>query len=244
MLQHHITAVWKGTIVSPADMRTIFPCSYEDDSFPLFILTNRRLSCILSIHTFLGLQFCLFRHISLYEELYITYREIPEMRHFQNSSVSKTVYSIRISRISGGSKLREGGYNMLDEKDLQAIGALIDTKLDTRLLAMESRMDKRFEAMDERFETMDERFETMDERFEAIDKRFETLESKMDKRFEAIDERFETLEETMDIRFQDMKEYVDESIHKSIHESENMILKQLDLVQESLQTQIDYLKAS
>ena len=126
---------------------------------------------------------------------------------------------------------------MLDEKDLQAIGALIDTKLDTRLLAMESRMDKRFEAMDERFETMDERFE-------AIDKRFETLESKMDKRFEAIDERFEALEETMDIRFQDMKEYVDESIHKSIHESENMILKQLDWVQESLQTQIDYLKAS
>ena len=166
------------------------------------------------------------------------------MRHFQNSSVSKTVCSIRISRISGGSKLREGGYNMLDEKDLQAIGALIDTKLDTRLLAMESRMDKKFEAMDERFETMDERFETMDERFEAIDKRFETLESKMDKRFEAIDERFETLEETMDIRFQDMKEYVDESIHKSIHESENMILKQLDWVQESLQNQIDYLKAS
>ena len=83
---------------------------------------------------------------------------------------------------------------MLDEKDLQAIGALIDTKLDTRLLAMESRMDK----------------------------------------------RFETLEETMDIRFQDMKEYVDESIHKS----ENMILKQLGLVQESLQNQIDYLKAS
>ena len=101
---------------------------------------------------------------------------------------------------------------MLDEKDLQAIGALIDTKLDTRLLAMESRMDKRFEAMDERFE--------------------------------AIDKRFEALEETMDIRFQDMKEYVDESIHKSIHESENMILKQLDWVKESLQTQIDYLKAS
>ena len=101
---------------------------------------------------------------------------------------------------------------MLDEKDLQAIGALIDTKLDSRLLAMESRMDKRFEAMDERFE--------------------------------AIDKRFEALEETMDIRFQDMKEYVGESIHKSIHESENMILKQLDLVQESLQTQIDYLKAS
>ena len=108
---------------------------------------------------------------------------------------------------------------MLDEKDLQAIGALIDTKLDTRLLAMESRMDKRFEAMDKRFEAMDERFE-------------------------AIDKRFEALEETMDIRFQDMKEYVDESIHKSIHESENMILKQLDWVQESLQTQIDYLKAS
>ncbi|MBF8280347.1 MAG: protein of unknown function DUF16 [Candidatus Magasanikbacteria bacterium] len=55
---------------------------------------------------------------------------------------------------------------MLDDKDLEKLGKM---------------MDKRFDAIDVRFATMDKRFDAIDVRFATMDKRFETQDNKIDR---------------------------------------------------------------
>ncbi|BCB97228.1 hypothetical protein JZK55_21500 [Dissulfurispira thermophila] len=43
---------------------------------------------------------------------------------------------------------------------------------DSKMIAFEQRIDRRFEAIDKRFEAIDRRFEAIDRRFEAIDQKF------------------------------------------------------------------------
>jgi predicted RNase H-like nuclease (RuvC/YqgF family) len=43
---------------------------------------------------------------------------------------------------------------------------------DSKMIAFEQRIDRRFEAIDRRFEAIDRRFEAMDRRFESIDQKF------------------------------------------------------------------------
>ena len=43
---------------------------------------------------------------------------------------------------------------------------------DSKMIAFEQRIDRRFEAIDRRFEAIDRRFEAIDRRFEAIDQKF------------------------------------------------------------------------
>ncbi|GER93625.1 hypothetical protein A45J_1373 [hot springs metagenome] len=43
---------------------------------------------------------------------------------------------------------------------------------DSKMIAFEQRIDRRFEAIDKRFEAIDRRFEAIDKRFEAIDQKF------------------------------------------------------------------------
>ncbi len=62
---------------------------------------------------------------------------------------------------------------------------------DSKMIAFEQRIDKRFEAIDRRFEVIDRRFEAIDRRFEVIDRRFEVI----DRRFEAIERRIDTLDQ-------------------------------------------------
>ncbi len=57
---------------------------------------------------------------------------------------------------------------------------------DGRMIGLEQRIDRRFEAIDRRFEAIDKRFEAIDRRFEAIDRRFEALEN----RIQAMDAKF------------------------------------------------------
>ncbi|WPL17886.1 hypothetical protein Thiowin_02929 [Thiorhodovibrio winogradskyi] len=56
---------------------------------------------------------------------------------------------------------------------------------DKRFDAMQTQMDKRFDAVDKRFEAMqtqmDKRFDAVDKRFEAMDKRFEALTRRIDR---------------------------------------------------------------
>ena len=59
--------------------------------------------------------------------------------------------------------------------------------LQTTIMKMDKRFEKRFEDMDKKFEVMDKRFEDMDKKF---DKRFEDMDKKFDKRFEDIDGKF------------------------------------------------------
>lgn len=52
----------------------------------------------------------------------------------------------------------------MTNEELQAIGQLLDTKLD----ALEGRMNRRFDAQDQRLDTQDRRFDAMDRRMEAM----------------------------------------------------------------------------
>ncbi len=54
---------------------------------------------------------------------------------------------------------------------------------DSKMIAFEQRIDKRFEAIDRRFEAIDRRFEVIDRRFEAIERRIDTLDQKFSKYF-------------------------------------------------------------
>ena len=63
--------------------------------------------------------------------------------------------------------------------------------LQTTIMKMDKRFEKRFEDMDKKFE---KRFEDMDKKF---DKRFED----MDKRFEVMDKRFEDMDKSIDGKF-------------------------------------------
>ncbi len=53
-------------------------------------------------------------------------------------------------------------------------------RTETKLEALEKRMEDGFNQIDKRFEQVDKRFEQVDKRFEQVDKRFEQV----DKRFE------------------------------------------------------------
>ncbi len=57
---------------------------------------------------------------------------------------------------------------------------------DSKMIAFEQRIDRRFEAIDRRFEAIDKRFEAIDRRFESMDRRFEA----MDRRIDALDQKF------------------------------------------------------
>jgi len=61
---------------------------------------------------------------------------------------------------------------------------------DGRMIGLEQRIDRRFEAIDKRFEAIDKRFEAIDRRFEAIDRRFEAI----DRRFEALENRIQAMD--------------------------------------------------
>jgi predicted nucleic acid-binding Zn-ribbon protein len=61
---------------------------------------------------------------------------------------------------------------------------------DGRMIGLEQRIDRRFEAIDRRFEAIDKRFEAIDRRFEAIDRRFEAI----DRRFEALENRIQAMD--------------------------------------------------
>jgi glutathione S-transferase len=77
----------------------------------------------------------------------------------------------------------------------------IATKSD--LLALEKRLDSRFDVVDSRFDVVDVRFTAVDRRFDAMESRFDAI----DARFDAIDARFDAMGarfNAMDARFNAM----------------------------------------
>ena len=46
------------------------------------------------------------------------------------------------------------------------------------VVALDQKVDRRFEAVDQRFEAVDRRFEAVDRRFEAVDRRFDAVEGR------------------------------------------------------------------
>ena len=58
------------------------------------------------------------------------------------------------------------------------------------IVALDQKIDRRFDAIDRRFDAIDQRFEQVDRRFDAIERRFE----QGDRRFESLDHRIEVLD--------------------------------------------------
>jgi glutathione S-transferase len=84
----------------------------------------------------------------------------------------------------------------------------IATKSD--LLALEKRLDSRFDVVDSRFDVVDVRFTAVDRRFDAMESRFDAIDARfdaIDARFDAIDARFDAMGarfNAMDARFNAM----------------------------------------
>jgi hypothetical protein len=66
----------------------------------------------------------------------------------------------------------------------------LDSRLTTRIDALESKLDGRFEALESRFDALESkfeyRFEAIGYRFDATDAKFESLEHRIDAKLEAM----------------------------------------------------------
>ena len=67
------------------------------------------------------------------------------------------------------------------EDHSRAIGDLRDL-----IIALDQKVDRRFESLERRFESFDRRFESLDRRFESFDRRFESLEQRFDSKFNRL----------------------------------------------------------
>ena len=93
---------------------------------------------------------------------------------------------------------------MADIEMLQAIGQMLDTKLQPvheRLDRMDERLDgidERLDRMDERLDGIDERLDRMDERLDGIDERLDGIEVRLERlevRVDCVEKRLSNLEE-------------------------------------------------
>ena len=83
---------------------------------------------------------------------------------------------------------------MLDEKDLQALAALMDAKLQPINEHLDE-MGQRLNGIDLRLDGIDDRLDRMDRRLDGIDDRFDG----MDERLDGIDARLSRVEEHGDV---------------------------------------------
>lgn len=104
---------------------------------------------------------------------------------------------------------------MLEPKDLEAIALLLDEKLEKNNISMKTYIDERFEEYDKR----------------------------MDKRFE---ENNASMKEYMDEQFKEnnvsMKEFVRDEIVKQITKSESFLLEEMERMNKSTDSKIEYLQ--
>ena len=113
-----------------------------------------------------------------------------------------------------------GGYGMLnnmgvdrliDKETLEAIGQLMDSRLQqamqpihTRLDGIDERLDgidARLDRVDERLDGIDARLDRVDERLDGIDARLDRVDERLDgidARLDGMDERFEGIEARLD----------------------------------------------
>ena len=124
---------------------------------------------------------------------------------------------------------------VLTKEDLQALGGLIDEKLEpihSRLDTIDSRLDKvesRLDTVDSRLDTMDSRLDAMDSRLDTMDSRFDAMDSRldaMDSRLDKVDSRLDTLQSEMERGF--------EIVHGDIANLYQNYDKQFKLLNENL----------
>lgn len=97
---------------------------------------------------------------------------------------------------------------MLDERDLQAIAQLIDSKLGSAVEKLDSRMtgiDVRLETLDTRMTGIDGRLESLDTRVTGIDGRLETLDTRVTDVNGRLDSAVQRLENKIEESARDTK---------------------------------------
>ncbi len=72
----------------------------------------------------------------------------------------------------------EGGYAMLEQKDLEMIAETVK-EMNKPIYERLDKMDRRFDEMDHRLDKMDHRFDEMDHRFDEMDHRLDKVEKKV-----------------------------------------------------------------
>ncbi len=95
-----------------------------------------------------------------------------------------TDIKIRLEKMAGRQDLFESKLDAMDKKIDTKLDAM-DKKIDTKLDAMDKKFDTKFEAMDMKF---DSKFEAMDKK---VDAKFDTT----DKKFDGLDKKFATKED-------------------------------------------------
>ncbi len=120
---------------------------------------------------------------------------------------------------------------MLDAKDLEAIAALLDTKMDAKFEAFEAKMDAK----------MDAKFEAFEAKMDAkMDAKFEAFEAKMDAKMNA---KFEAFEAKMDTKFKTFKdellEEVDRRIEVRVNKCESNLLTEMERLYQRTNDKID-----
>lgn len=118
---------------------------------------------------------------------------------------------------------------MLEQKDLEAIALLLDSKLEKSNQQMIGYIDKRFVEQDKRIE----------ERFAEQDKRMEERFTEQDKRIEQNNQQMKCY---IDERFEKNNQSMKEFIREQITNSESFLLEELERMSNSTNTQIEQLQ--
>ena len=106
-----------------------------------------------------------------------------------------------------------GGYGMLnnmgvdrliDKETLEAIGQLMDSRLQQAMQPIHTRLDgidERLDGIDARLDRVDERLDGIDARLDRVDERLDGIDARldgMDERFEGIEARLDTMQGDID----------------------------------------------
>ena len=106
-----------------------------------------------------------------------------------------TDIKIRLEKMAGRQDLFESKLDAMDKKIDTKLDAM-DKKFDSKLDAMDKKFDSKLDAMDKKF---DSKFEAMDKKFdskfEAMDKKFDAKFDTTDKKFDGLDKKFATKED-------------------------------------------------
>ncbi len=109
---------------------------------------------------------------------------------------------------------------MLDAKDLEAIAALLDTKMDAKFNAFEAKMDAKMNA----------KFEVFEAKMDAkMDAKFEAFEAKMDAK---MDTKLKTFKD-------ELLEEVDRRIEARVNKCESNLLTEMERLYQCTNDKID-----
>ena len=118
---------------------------------------------------------------------------------------------------------------MLEQRDLEAIALLLDSKLEKSNEQMKGYIDERFSEYNKK---VDERFSEYDKK---LDGRFSEYDKKLDGRFSEYDKK-------LDQRFEKSEQSMKEFIRDQITNSESFLLEEMERMNNATNARIDLMQ--